>query len=899
MSIKRFYKPVFLPIALMAAGLWLFFGSLLGQWAGVALIITGLYLAGRSLIPRIPPEVKDRLTPLVFPALLLGLMISAYHKLLMGRMPWIADHSVHQSKAWILWNKLLPNMHLTGWTHFAGPGGYPAETLYPPFADLYIVLVRALTFGLLSWEATYAVAFFAFLVFYVLTFYYVGNRMGGKVAGFVAGLFAMVDVGAFRQGGFIFTVRWGVWPLTLSVALTLLTLTFLNDYLKEKRSPKWAIIAGSISLLTHPMSLMLILPASFFMAWFYFAHGRKLGDLFWRSVLVFCGACALSAWWLIPFFHYGTEYSAHVSALSGTINNLASGLMDPAPWGSAWSWAAALGILGGVELWRRGSAFAMALIATSAFALLGSTTTFLAGLGLFDLMPMLRHVQFPRFLLFVKATAYLAGGYYVGQVLLKKVTTKNRPSRPWAVTMISLAILSALTLPLLHHLYEKKIKPLSDFPTRPPMRAGLQKIARILQKDAADKGGFFRVVLAGSFGEHRTTGFPLLVDRPFVKFTFVPSDTYKYRSKTAVSHIPNTEQEMKLMNVAYVVSVGPYSLKGITEIAREDGVYLYRFDKYTPRRVHCEGCKAQILSFEDREVSLTLSDLPPQGGWIRLPISPFPRWKAYNNGTPLPIHPYKPTSRITYMGVWAKNGSLTFRYEREWPDWTGDLITLFMLLLLIVPARYSSPALSRIGNRVHKRLSTLWDFVLRRSPHRTRWFTCTALIIGLFAGIFILFSIRSFSSPAQLSLSKAHVTVTSGGTSKACTWFYPQRFLCGEGISYVGLESRLVGGEVRTGIFLHPSRDRKYQLTWKGVLLKKGLTLFAAIDDAANTTRGLPLTITASFDGKPLGIITLRRRGEFRTALFPVTGKSRGTLTINFSSSAAGATNCLILPTAN
>jgi uncharacterized membrane protein len=72
---------------------------------------------------------------------------------------------VHLYKAWHFWDEMLLHGRLRGWSSYWF-FGYPAEELYPIGPDLWVALSRAATLGLLSWEATYGLAFvgvFAFL----------------------------------------------------------------------------------------------------------------------------------------------------------------------------------------------------------------------------------------------------------------------------------------------------------------------------------------------------------------------------------------------------------------------------------------------------------------------------------------------------------------------------------------------------------------------------------------------------------------------------------------------------------------------------------------------------------------------------------------------------------------
>lgn len=135
-----------------------------------------------------------------------------------GVMPLSADHTVHLTRA-ALYGEQLAGGHLVGWSP-AWFFGFPLGELYPVLGDLGVVALRALSLGLLDWAQAYALLFTLVFLAQGWVLLRVGRAIGwGPIPGLVAALLALADVGAYREGGWIYTVVYGVWPQTLATSL--------------------------------------------------------------------------------------------------------------------------------------------------------------------------------------------------------------------------------------------------------------------------------------------------------------------------------------------------------------------------------------------------------------------------------------------------------------------------------------------------------------------------------------------------------------------------------------------------------------------------------------------------------------------------------------------------------
>ncbi|MCA9668712.1 MAG: hypothetical protein KC503_24130, partial [Myxococcales bacterium] len=215
--------------ALHVVGLGL---ALLAGYALVREVSTGLRAAGPvwSIRGRDIKWLPSALPAFVVFAVAAGLLWPTF----IGQMPQSQDHPVHLTRAWHFVTQQLSHGQLSGWSDlwFAG---WPAGEDYPPGGDYWISAVYLVTFGLLGWEAAYAVAFLGVLAACGLACYHFGRTYFGRTAGMLAGLFFLLDRGYYREGGWNYTVWWGVWPQILSTAFTILSFSTLDRVLRRGR----------------------------------------------------------------------------------------------------------------------------------------------------------------------------------------------------------------------------------------------------------------------------------------------------------------------------------------------------------------------------------------------------------------------------------------------------------------------------------------------------------------------------------------------------------------------------------------------------------------------------------------------------------------------------------------
>ena len=169
------------------------------------------------------------------------------------------DHPTHLFKAWQFYNEMLLHARLGGYNHYWA-FGYPINDITPCAEELWIISYRLLTFGLLSWDSTYKLAFAGLMVFTGVATYTFAVRYFGRITAALAALFVVLDPGAVYEGGWEWISNFGVWPVSLSCCFVLMACAKLEDVLRNS-AQRHRVLAGfwiALALWTHPLSLILL-----------------------------------------------------------------------------------------------------------------------------------------------------------------------------------------------------------------------------------------------------------------------------------------------------------------------------------------------------------------------------------------------------------------------------------------------------------------------------------------------------------------------------------------------------------------------------------------------------------------------------------------------------------------
>jgi len=777
------------------------------------------------------------------PVAIVILTLAVYWPLVGGHMPWIGDHPVHEFKAYVLADHLLPSGRIMGWTNLSG-AGYPAEQMYPILGDLWMASVRYLTFKSLSWEATYAYGLLAVLLFCNLVPYYVGRRFFGPIAGLVAALVVMTDMGGFREGGWVFTMQFGVWPMALGLSLGMLSverLVHLADRPGVAGVASFAVWT-SLGVLAHPIVLLVMFVAvPIFGLYQHVVHGWR--GVWAKSIAGLALGLGLVAFWLMPYLLRAGQYSAHVSNLWKAMPQIGEGLLQASLYDHARPWVVVLGTLGLAVAWLEGRPKGTFLALLGLALLFVASITVYAGTGVERWLPVVQHIQFERFVIVVKFLLALGTGFVVARLFFglgKHVdgggtVSLRRPMRAsgWRrrlVGLLAAAAVAPFIVPVVWAWISRRVVPLRQFETRQDGVAFYKDMVklsrRVVQESNNDPKGFFRVAYWTGFNDHRLANASIMTGLPQVQCSFIPGETYRYLAHPQPADVPNDRRDFDALSVRYIManrplppSVGPTRL-----VERSGGLSLYERPGFESRLVTVIGPgKARVVRFDDETIAIKVTEAGA-GTRLILHVSVFADWTARQGGRTLTIS--KNDSLAPHvkglMEVPVTNGMVVFRYRHKAVDILAKLISILSLGIALF----------------------LWG-VVRRRGFATRswsaiigWVTGHRLVAWVWTGLLLLapvFLVAKWATAPQLpkqgrslawDLARATVFVDYHGTRKPCRWFVDGRFVCGpKPHQYVGPFAEEWGLLNRKGLWAHPYRDGILVIEYPKTLMGRTLAL--------------------------------------------------------------------------
>ena len=851
---------------------WQMLGSFCGLYALALLLSEGAarypFMSGHVTVRgrRLDLDVVGRsaLPPLAVVILALAVMAPLF----LGQMPLSHDHPVHLYKAWHFWEEMLLQGRLRGWSSYWF-FGYPAEELYPIGSDLWVALFRALTLGLLSWEATYGLAFAGVFAFAAYAIYAFGKRTMGRTAGVVAAVLWVLDMGDYREGGWSYTVDWAVWVQILAMGFLLLSLGSLIRVWERGRPGDYAR-AGLLlaaALLSHQMNVMLLglaLPLLLVCRWL--VDGRPVGREVWRAA----GACllgaALAGFYLLPMLAR-SGWTTNIGDLWRTFDATVRGLMDGTVFANNWPLVVALGLVGvAVGLLRR-HAVAIFLTLLAALLLLICTSTAFEEFSLVALSKAFAKIQWQRLIIPAKACFYLLAGLAVMELAARRAVTRvasgdedaggpapsNTLSQPWRRALLLalvLAFVSPFVRPALQDLKDRYVRTIGGLLLKRSVHYwdDYKKFLDWSAKKRAKSKEFYRISYELDRHNHTMMGAPAYNRTPYSKVGYTPAKLFKHITET-------TERELyQALSVRYVVSLGGLYRDDVTEEASFGSVTVYRFNHYRPQRYTLTGPgTVEVIEFGEERIRLRLNSTGP-GSRLKVHVANYPRWRARMCGEVVPISeaPVYGQTDPMLMEVPVKDGILEFDYVMRAADWLGALATaggLAVLLLLALGGRGNSGALA---------LAARLSGPARLGQRFAGWATLVAVLAA--AGWMtyrwsrgVVADVADGSLVRLLPSAKVTLAGKACDTYKKTAWGMGW-FCSDKGWNYVGNTAVKFNGGYVPCIWAHPLDDGPLQVRFDGVRLGKHLDCSHGIADGGvdGFPGGAAVSLEVKLDGKTL-----------------------------------------------
>lgn len=354
----------------------------------------------------------------------------------LGRMPLSADHTVHLTRIVLTARQLAATGSLSGWdpTWFFG---FPLGELYPQLGDLLVISIHSLGLGALGWPQAYALGFYVVFAIQGLVLIRVGRLFGyGPWPGLIAALLMLADAGFTREGGWMYTVYFGVWPQALATSLSWLGLAELARALGwppartlDDEPPtttpagetKATLLAGlcfGAALLAHPIALPSLAIGGLLLV----ITLVPRGSIAWRLAIARCLLAgviglAVAAWWWVPMLQH-KAWMASYGWLFAPLEAMVKWLREDGMFAQRMPMAVGATAAIGVALASVGAGrFArfVALFALTQWLLAASDVFWELRLDRFS--EGFSHIQYQRFLIGAKPGLFLCAGLAVAAPL--------------------------------------------------------------------------------------------------------------------------------------------------------------------------------------------------------------------------------------------------------------------------------------------------------------------------------------------------------------------------------------------------------------------------------------------------------------------------------------------------
>ncbi len=455
-----------------------------------------------------------------------------------GTMPLSADHTVHLTRIH-LWREVLAAGHLRGFRPEWG-FGVPIGEFYPILGDALVLGLDAILPGGL--RAAYAVGFFVAFTAQALAAWWTARLCGaGRLGSVLAGAAVVCDLGTYREGGYVYTVTYGVWPQALATALVFpavaLAVRFVIAPRPRPRTGALAALLGGLALLAHPMALLVLAihgAAALAVAW---ADAPKAAvRTAVRGALALALALALAAFFLGPMLRF-RGYMASYGWLGLPVRFMVDQLLGGALARHVVPPATVLALLGtgAAALARRPVARTLAVGAVVCWAL--STRELFWDLRLDRLSSGFAHVQYQRFLAVAKFGAYVLAGFAAGRIAALGSHPRVRRWRPVPWVLRGAAAAAAVSVVLLQLRALERAGPAARiqtarYPGDPGAEADWRAVADEIARRFREREGFFRFAARAPRNAHDLVDLTVETGAPIYKAGFTPGDNFVHKPES-------------------------------------------------------------------------------------------------------------------------------------------------------------------------------------------------------------------------------------------------------------------------------------------------------------------------------------------------------------------------------
>jgi hypothetical protein len=560
-----------------------------------------------------------------------------------GTMPMSQDHTVHLARAW-MFGQTLASGHVSQWSSY-WYFGFPLGELYPVLGDIGCAIVRGLGFGKLSWPACYGIVFWLAYLTQGLAMLRAAKALGlGAVPGLVAALLIYLDPGVLREGGWSYTVHYGVWLQPMCCALLWWAFAEIAPLCNKEiavsgRKLVLPSVLFGLAMLAHPVALpVLALATPIFVL--HMGLRRALD-----RVLVVAGApmllgFALAAWWVLPLVanspwmaNFGTLYSDLPTML---------GRLPRGQWAKHMGPAIGYAIFAGlVWAWFRGPRFAKFVATLAVVSWLTSSSDFFFRFRLDWLSENFRYLQYQRFIIMAKPGLYLCAGGVIAafgrwgmQAWRSDAARKQRlmhASWRLAIAVVGFAAVlgTAYSASKQHKVGSIRLNRLaSGGPTDTKFEKEWQAFGEWARTKWHERDAYFRFAYKAKRHSHALADAALVTEAPAYKIGFTPGEVFIHKLES--------EQAAVLDRLRVRYFVGTTLPKGL-KVIKKFGRIKVAERKVTEQvaRLVGEGDLEVIEDDADGGRVVVKVTGAEEGARLEFNIAGYPRWQLLHDGVPV------------------------------------------------------------------------------------------------------------------------------------------------------------------------------------------------------------------------------------------------------------------------
>lgn len=575
-----------------------------------------------------------------------------------GAMPMSADHTVHLTRIVLTAQRLLEHGALSGWepTWFFG---FPLGELYPQLGDLLIVAIRALSLGALDWPSAYAIGFYLVFAIQGLVLVRIARLFGmGPWPGLIAALLVLSDAGFTREGGWMYTVYFGVWPQALANSLAWLGLGEVARALgygptqvaepDSQAGVRATVLAGlcfGAALLAHPIAL----PSLALGGLLILITLVPRGPVPWRVGVARCALAGLlglllAAWWLLPMLQH-KAWMASYGWLYAPLEVMLRWLIEDGRWAQRMPAAVGYAALIGVVLASVGVGRAARFVALYAVLqwLLASDDAFWQ-LRLDRLSEGFTHIQYQRFLIGAKPGLYLCAGLAVvaPAVWARRLwLARERLARPWLAIVGAFALVPisvALSLWVLDDSratmaeYEVGTVQIERVPGDPEFEAHYQDFLAWARAQWDAREHDYRIAIDTARNHHLFMDAPIWTATPQYKLGFTPGDNFVHKPESGRREL------LDALGVRWLVGFDRSGRARPHEVARFGRIYVREHSSANPGQLAwLEGDGTIEIVEADLRAGIVRARVRDVAGGAKVifAIAGYPRWQLSVEGEPI------------------------------------------------------------------------------------------------------------------------------------------------------------------------------------------------------------------------------------------------------------------------